>query len=475
MSNFSSLSLVTESLIGSAPSRFSGVTPDSLATILAPGYLNDINKKIKANDVFDINYLDTSTFPLNTGEASVFGSFKVQYDPTLGNWNLIASAVLAAVIAAYGVHSAFYTNAGGSATTVVTDSSISANSIVLARWKSSANSVTVETVAPANGSFTVVSTGDPGASVLDYISFLPSVALQNLGVYGAQYSYAGGATTITILNPNITAGMVVNANFVSQANAAYILTATATAGTLTIVTNTNPGVSVIAYSAILPSSALTADGLYAAQYTNAGGSATTTITDSTITATSIVTADWSSQANAAHIYKVTPSASTLTILSSADPGASVLNYSATPANEGAAAGTYLLAANNLSDVASASAALANLGGLALAGGQMTGSILLDRGTATSTAGAATINHQVGVVTTESLSTASGSAYSFTLTNSRITSASIVICSLLGGTNTKHGLSFTCVPTSGSCAISVLNNDISAAALNGTLIFGFVVV
>lgn len=138
-------------------------------------------------------------------------------------------------------------------------------------------------------------------------------------------------------------------------------------------------------------------------------------------------------------------------------------------------GVFLLAANNLSDVANAATSLSNLGGLALAGGQMTGSILLDRGTATSTAGAATINHQAGVVTTEALTTASGSAYSFTLTNSRITAESIVLCQLMGGTNTKYGLSFTAVPSSGSAAISVLNNDISAAALNGTLIFGFVVI
>jgi hypothetical protein len=141
------------------------------------------------------------------------------------------------------------------------------------------------------------------------------------------------------------------------------------------------------------------------------------------------------------------------VLLSGDPGVSVLNYSATS-----------------SQVSGASSAF-----LPLSGGQMTGQLLLDRGVATSTAGAATVNHQAGVITTEALTTASGSAYAFTLTNSRINASSIVLCQLMGGTNTKHGLSFTAVPTAGSCAISVLNNDISAAALNGTLIFGFVVI
>jgi hypothetical protein len=318
----------------------------------------------------------------------------------------------------------------------------------------------------------VVSSGDPGASVLEYFSYTPSTKLSSNGVIVGKASYAGGATSFTVTAPGVTAAMTVNANFQSQANAAGIYTVTPGAGTLTIVTNANPGAAVIEYSAFVPNATLTAVGLYGADYTNAGGSATISITDANITTSSVVTADFSSQANVSYIEKVTPGSGSLTILASADPGASVVDYIATTNVVG---GPFLRAANDLSDVNSASASLANLGGLALAGGQMTGSILLDRGTATSTAGAATINHQAGVVTTEILSTASGSAYSFTLTNSRITTASIVLCQLLGGTNTKHGLSFTAVPGSGSAAISVLNNDISAAALNGTLIFGFVVI
>jgi hypothetical protein len=477
MSNFESLSLVTESLVGSAPSRFVGSTADALATMLAPGYLNDIQKKIKANDVFDINYLDTSAFPLDTGEAAIFGSFKVQYDPTLNNWNLIPSSAPSSIIVAYGFHSDIYTNAGGSATVVVTDALVNQNSIVIARWQSSANAVVVETVAPANGSFTVVSSGNPGASVLEYFSFLPSVALQNIGVYGAQYTTAnaGAATTFTISNPNITAAMVANANFVSQTNASKIDTVIAGAGTITVVCSANPGACVIVYSAILPSSALTADGLYANTYSNAGGSATTTITDSNITAASVVVADWASQANAVQIEKVTPSASTLTILSSADPGASVLNYAATPADEGALAGIYLLAANNLSDVASASTALANLGGVPLAGGQLTGSVLTQKGTGTVSTGAVTINDQSGVITTGSLTTAAAATTAVTFNNSKIVSTSVILVSLMGGTNTIPGVQLSCVYSSaGVATLNITNNNVAGSALNGTLLIGFVV-
>jgi hypothetical protein len=141
----------------------------------------------------------------------------------------------------------------------------------------------------------------------------------------------------------------------------------------------------------------------------------------------------------------------------------------------ASAGDFLVAANNLSDVANASTSLFNLGGLALAGGQMTGSVLMDRGTATSTAGAATINHQAGVVTTEALTTAAASAYAFTLTNSRITTASIVLLQLMGGTNTTRGLELRAIPGSGSATLSIYNNNVAGSALNGTLIFGFVVI
>jgi hypothetical protein len=166
-----------------------------------------------------------------------------------------------------------------------------------------------------------------------------------------------------------------------------------------------------------------------------------------------VSADFSSQANTASIYKVTATAGTLTILASADPGISVVDYLATPLAEGASVDQYL----------------------PLAGGQMTGSVLLDRGTATSTAGASTVNHQAGVITTEALTTAAASAYAFTLTDSRITAASIVLLQLMGGTNTTRGLELRAIPGAGSATISIYNNNVAGTALNGTLIFGFVVI
>ncbi len=89
MSNFGSLGLVTEGLPGTAPQIFVASTADDLATITASGYLDDQSSRIKQNDVFYINYLDTSVFPLNTGEAATLGEFYVNYSG--GHWSLISA------------------------------------------------------------------------------------------------------------------------------------------------------------------------------------------------------------------------------------------------------------------------------------------------------------------------------------------------------------------------------------------------
>lgn len=74
-------------------------------------------------------------------------------------------------------------------------------------------------------------------------------------------------------------------------------------------------------------------GFHSAKAAGAGGSATVTITDARIVAASVVVASIQSSANAVTIQKVTPSAGTLTILLSADPGANVIAYHSTTAAE----------------------------------------------------------------------------------------------------------------------------------------------
>lgn len=96
------------------------------------------------------------------------------------------------------------------------------------------------------------------------------------------------------------------------------------------------------------------------------------------------------------------------------------------------------------------------------------------GSATSTAGAATINTQTGVITTEALTTAAGATYTMTLTNSRINANSIVNVSVAKGTATTGSMVVTWVtPVAGSVVI-ICQNIHATVAVNGTIELAFTV-
>lgn len=96
------------------------------------------------------------------------------------------------------------------------------------------------------------------------------------------------------------------------------------------------------------------------------------------------------------------------------------------------------------------------------------------GTATASAGAVTLNQQLGVITSESLTTAAGSAYTLTLTNSMIASTSRIFVSFSNGTNSQGTLALGEVtPSSGSATI-VIRNIHASQALNGTIKVTFLV-
>jgi hypothetical protein len=90
MSNFGTLSQVSGGYPGTAPQIWSASTPDSLVTITTAGYLDDLGDKVKQNDVFYINYLDTSTQPLGGvtgGEHATLGEFYANVSG--GHMNLV--------------------------------------------------------------------------------------------------------------------------------------------------------------------------------------------------------------------------------------------------------------------------------------------------------------------------------------------------------------------------------------------------
>lgn len=98
---------------------------------------------------------------------------------------------------------------------------------------------------------------------------------------------------------------------------------------------------------------------------------------------------------------------------------------------------------------------------------------LGSGTATATAGAATLNNRFGKITTESLTTAQNGNYTLTITNSAVKAADIVMASVANGTNTQGTpIIVRVTPAAGSLEIIVRNAHDSVQAFNGTLVVTF---
>jgi hypothetical protein len=91
------------------------------------------------------------------------------------------------------------------------------------------------------------------------------------------------------------------------------------------------------------------------------------------------------------------------------------------------------------------------------------------GTATATAGAATLADLIGIVTTEALTTAQNALYTLTITNSRVAAADWVAVTIGNGTNTAGTPTLhTVTVTASTITIIISNQHASAVAFNGTL-------
>ena len=98
------------------------------------------------------------------------------------------------------------------------------------------------------------------------------------------------------------------------------------------------------------------------------------------------------------------------------------------------------------------------------------------GSATATAGAATLAAYQGKVTSESLTTAQNAVYTLTITNSLVAAADVVLASVANGTNSQGTPTITRVqPAAGSITVLVSNLHASAVALNGTIVVSFLVI
>jgi hypothetical protein len=103
-----------------------------------------------------------------------------------------------------------------------------------------------------------------------------------------------------------------------------------------------------------------------------------------------------------------------------------------------------------------------------------GNIILAKAFATEAANAVTASAQSGIITTSALTTAGGSSYAITWTNTFIASTSVVLLSLMVGSNTTKNITMQATVGTGTSTITIFNNT-AATALNGTVIIGFLVV
>ncbi len=94
---------------------------------------------------------------------------------------------------------------------------------------------------------------------------------------------------------------------------------------------------------------------------------------------------------------------------------------------------------------------------------------------TEAANALTTTGNAGVITTSALTAAASGSYAITWTNTYISSTSVVMLSLMGGTNTVKDISFQCVPGSGTATLTIYNDVLITTALDGTIKLGYQII
>jgi hypothetical protein len=110
-----------------------------------------------------------------------------------------------------------------------------------------------------------------------------------------------------------------------------------------------------------------------------------------------------------------------------------------------------------------------------------GGIVSDQGTKTATAtgtgatGTATLNKTSGKITTGALSTAAAATHVLTLTNSAIEAGDTVLVTVGKGTATTGTPTVADVTPGAGSVVITLQNIHASAAINGTLVVGFLVI
>lgn len=116
----------------------------------------------------------------------------------------------------------------------------------------------------------------------------------------------------------------------------------------------------------------------------------------------------------------------------------------------------------------ASTVVLNTGTTTMASGSQ---IILAKTNGTEASNAVTASGNAGVITTSALTTAGGASYAITWTNTHITATSVILLTIMGGTNTTENVTLKGTSGSGTSTLTIYNNT-AATALNGTILIGY---
>lgn len=103
-----------------------------------------------------------------------------------------------------------------------------------------------------------------------------------------------------------------------------------------------------------------------------------------------------------------------------------------------------------------------------------GKLKANAGAVTLVSNAGTLNKVAGRITTESLTTAAGSAQDLTITCDQVASGDLILLTRNGGTSANGTLEMKAVAGDGSFVVTLTNRHASAA-FNGTFIIGYMII
>jgi hypothetical protein len=265
------LNIVTSvtGLVGVTPRIVYIETNDTLATVTTAGYLNKAQQEGASFKESDMALVTIKSSPSATSVQVAW--LEISYSS--GNWSLVAA----------------------SSTTPLASGNILVG-----------NASGVATGVAMSGDATMANTG--------------ALTIANSAITNAKVS-ASAAIAFSKLAALTSTNILVG-------NGSNVATAVAMSGDATLA---NTGAITIANGAVTKAKLATAIQPAAVvkianKHTEAGGSATVTITATGVVATDLVFAAIESSANAVAIQKITPTADTITVLCSGDPGASVFAW-----------------------------------------------------------------------------------------------------------------------------------------------------